>query len=294
MGAIFDSASLAELCARIQAEEAEGAADAALAPLLLLAKGDPEAPPLFLAHPAGGLGWGYRGLAQALAPDRRIYALQAPALSGGAPPVSMEALAEDYAARVMEIAPTGPIHLAGWSIGGVIVQAMAAKLAARGREVGLAALLDSYPAEVWRGRPEPTEAEALRAFVAIAGLDPTEAPPLADRAELLAYLRAKGGGAMALLPEAALEGVIRVALGANALVRGHEHRFYPGRLTHIRAALDHQDDPGLDPALWLAHAAELEPLEAPFLHPQLVSPAAVAVIAPLLAERLKAFDKESV
>ena len=294
VGAIFDSASLAELCARIQAEEAEGAADAALAPLLLLAKGDPEAPPLFLAHPAGGLGWGYRGLAQALAPDRRIYALQAPALSGGAPPVSMEALAEDYAARVMEIAPTGPIHLAGWSIGGVIVQAMAAKLAARGREVGLAALLDSYPAEVWRGRPEPTEAEALRAFVAIAGLDPTEAPPLADRAELLAYLRAKGGGAMALLPEAALEGVIRVALGANALVRGHEHRFYPGRLTHIRAALDHQDDPGLDPALWLAHAAELEPLEAPFLHPQLVSPAAVAVIAPLLAERLKAFDKESV
>lgn len=291
VGAIFDSASLAEIAARVAA--AEGPAEG-LEPLLLLAKGDPEAAPLFLAHPAGGLGWGYRALAKALAPARSVYALQAPSLSGGAPFASLDALAEDYAARVDAAWPKGPIHLAGWSIGGVIVQAMAAKLAARGREVGLAALLDSYPAEIWRGRPEPSEAEALRAFVAIAGLDPTEAPPLKDRAELLAYLREKGGGPMTLLPSEVLEGVIKVALGANALVRGHEHKAFPGELTHIRAALDHQNDPGLQAALWRPHCAELETLEAPFLHPQLVSPAAVAVIAPMLAERLSVFDQEKV
>ncbi|WP_018632567.1 non-ribosomal peptide synthetase [Neomegalonema perideroedes] len=291
VGAIFDSASLAEIAARVLA--AEGPAEG-LEPLLLLAKGDPEAPPIFLAHPAGGLGWGYRALAKALAPARSVYALQAPSLTGAAPFASLDALAEDYAARVAEAVPQGPIHLAGWSVGGVIVQAMAAKLAERGREVGLAALLDSYPAEVWRGRPEPSEAEALRAFVAIAGLDPTEAPPLANRAELLAYLREKGGGPMTLLPPEVLEGVVKVALGANALVRGHEHRPFPGRLTHIRAGLDHQKDPGLQADLWLAHCAALEKLEAPFLHPQLVSPAAVAVIAPLLAERLAQFDQETV
>ena len=46
-----------------------------------------------------------------------------------------------------------------------------------------------------------------------------------------------------------------------------------------RAGLDHKTRPQLVPQLWNAHATTLDVIEVPFLHPQLTSPAAVALIA---------------
>ncbi len=289
LGTLFEHPDLATLAAKID----EKAALDGLAPLLTLTHGPKARPPLFLIHPAGGISWGYRTLARALSPQRTVVGVQAPMLAADAPlPSGIESLAADYAARIMAAAPSGLVHLGGWSVGGILAQAVAIELTARGREVGLVALFDSYPADCWRHEPEPTEAMALRALLAIAGHDPDAHPELAGRAEILAFLR-RGGSTLGNLPAEALDGVIRTVLETNRLVRRHRHRRFPGTLAHVRAALDHKARPELQASLWQPYAARLALLEVPFLHSELTGAAASAAIAPLLDAEMAAFERRA-
>ena len=284
LATLFETPDIRGLAARI---DSEAWADDGLRPLIVLARAQEARAPLFMVHPAGGLSWGYRTLAASLSPERTVYGLQSPALDLTAPaPSSIAALAVDYARRMVEAEPHGPYHLAGWSVGGVIAQEVAVALQDMGREVGLLALLDAYPADCWRAEPEPTQAQALRALLAIAGHDPDAHPDLTTRAAITAFLRA-GGSPLGTLPPAALDGVVRVVLDNNRLVRGHHHRKFRGTLTHIRAALDHADKPQLVAQTWAPYAERLDCLSVPFLHPQLTGPAAAAMIAPLLGERME-------
>ena len=288
LGTLFAHPTLDLLAAKID----EKAAVDGLAPLLTLAHGPDSRPPLFLIHPAGGICWGYRTLARALAPKRTVHGVQAPMLDPDQPtPPSIEALARDYAARIAAAAPEGVLHLGGWSVGGLLAQAVAAELANMGRSVGLVALLDSYPADCWRDEAEPTEAMALRALLAIAGHDPDRLPQLQQRDEILAYLR-QGGSALGNLPPPALAGVVRTVLETNRLVRRHHHRPYPGALAQVRAALDHRDRPALRPDLWAPYGARLDLLDVPFLHAQLTGAEASAAIAPFLAARMAAYEDD--
>lgn len=289
LGALFDRPRVAELAAQIDAEALDF--DNGLGVLIRLAEGDPTLPPLFLIHPAGGLSWGYRTLARALSPRRPVWGVQSPALDPkNALPDGIDALASVYVDHILALGTTGPVHIAGWSVGGVIAQAAAVELERRGVEVGLMAMLDSYPAECWRAEPEPDPVDALRALLAIAGYDPTQYPELRSRAAILAFLKA-GDSALGGLPEAALDGVIRVVLDTNRLVRKHHHQPFGGRATHVRAALDHKER-DLTPGLWRPYAAELDVVEVPFLHPQLTGPAATAQIAPALDVRMTAAEEK--
>ncbi|WP_374405804.1 amino acid adenylation domain-containing protein [Pelagerythrobacter sp.] len=289
-GALFETPDIAGLAARIAAGPA--IRDEGLAPLVTFARGDDnDLPPLFLIHPAGGIGWGYRTLASALSPRRTVHALQSPALDLANPlPDSIEALAADYAARIVEAHPRGPCHIGGWSVGGLIAQAVAAELEAQAREVGLVALLDAYPAECWRAEPQPTEAEALRALLAIAGYDPEGYPQLDTRTKVLAFLRA-GDSALGNLPDAVQDGVIRTVLDTNRLVRAHYHRPFGGTLTHIRADADHAARPDLQADLWRPHCGALDAIGVPFLHPELPGAQASALIAPALSQRMLAHER---
>lgn len=288
LGALFDHPRVAELAALIDAEGQD--IDNGLGPLIRLAEGDPSLPPLFLIHPAGGLAWGYRTLARSLSLRRTVWGVQSPALDPANPlPDSIAALGALYAERILEAGASGPIHLAGWSVGGIIAQAAAVGLEARGHAVGLMAMLDSYPADCWRAEPEPDEIDALRSLLAIAGYDPEAHPDLRSRAAIIDFLKA-GDSALGNLPEAALDGVVRVVLDTNRLVRQHHHQAFGGITTHVRAGLDHQGKP-LKPELWLAYAAELDVFEVPFLHPQLTGPAASALIGPALSARMSAAEE---
>ncbi|MBS9475920.1 non-ribosomal peptide synthetase [Ancylobacter radicis] len=288
LGALFAQPSV-EGFARLIDAEGQGE-DSGLDPLITLVAGDPALPPLFAIHPAGGISWCYGRLARALAPRRTVYGLQAPALApDGAVPSSLEALAADYVARIRAISPEGPYHLLGWSVGGIIAQAMAVRLRDLGCEVGLVVMLDSYPCDVWRGEPDPGEDGALKALIAIAGHDPDRLPALAlTRASVLAFLRASDSP-LGRLPDAALDGVVRVVAGNNRLVRSHHHRRYDGTITHIRAGLDHQGR-HLSPDQWRAYAREVAVIEVPALHAHLTGPEATAHIAPTLARLLAAED----
>ena len=283
LGAVFEHPVIAALA---QLLDAGAPHSDGTAPMLLLADGDRAAAPLFLIHPAGGLSWCYRGLARAIAPSRQVWGMQHPGLDPMAPmPDSLAALARDYAARVARQVPTGRLHLAGWSVGGILAQAVAEELRRAGREIGLVALLDSYPAEAWRSEPEPDPVAALRALLAIAGHDPEAHRDLDTRAKVGAFLK-QGDSALGALPGTVLDGVVRTVTTTNHYVRDHYHCRYDGALTHIRAGLDHRDR-DLTAAMWAPHAARVEALEVPFLHAGMVSEPASALIAPMLLARMR-------
>ncbi len=73
--------------------------------------------PLFFVHPGIGLSWGYAEFVKHLELDQPVYGLQLTSLSGGPSFDSLTELADDYANRIAAVASTGPIHLAGWSLG---------------------------------------------------------------------------------------------------------------------------------------------------------------------------------
>ncbi len=290
LGALFAQPTVGALAAGVDA--AEIGADHGLAPLLKLAAGDAARAPVFFVHPAGGICWGYRHLARTLAPRREVYGLQAPALDPRiAVPKSIDALAAEYVERLTTVRPHGPYHLAGWSVGGIIAQAMAVRLQRLGHDVGLLAVLDAYPSDCWRAAPDPDAGAALRALLAIAGHDPEQHPELVTRDAIVDFLR-RGGSPLGSLPEPTLNGVIRVVSDTNRLVRAHYHACYDGTLTHVRAALSHADG-DLMPEHWTPYVGALEIIDVPFVHGELTGAAATAQIGPALAARLDALDAEA-
>jgi enterobactin synthetase component F len=289
LGAVFATPTVAGLAARLDAPQQE--ADHGLAPMIALARGEPGRAPLFVIHPAGGIAWNYRALARALQPARDVHGLQSPVLDPEQPlPHSIDALAADYATRIVAQQPDGPVHLLGWSVGGIIAQAIAVHLQAQRREVGALVLLDAYPSECWRAEPEPDPVAALRALLAIAGHDPEAHPDLDSRERIVAFLR-RGGSALGNLPDPVLDGVVRAVTGTNRLIRDHHHRRYDGALVHVRAANDHAQRPQLQSLLWQAHASRVEALPLPFLHAELTGRDAVAQLAPWLSARLQQWDR---
>ncbi len=291
LGALFAQPTVAALALRIA--EPPALADHALGPMIALAATDAAEPtPLFALHPAGGIAWNYRTLARALQPARPVYGLQSPALDARQPmPSSIEAMANDYVQRVVALQPKGPVHLLGWSVGGILAQAMAVRLHEIGREVGELVLLDAYPSECWRAEPEPDPIAALRALLAIAGHDPDAHPELDSRERILAFLR-HGGSALGSLPDVVLDGVVRAVTGTNRLIREHTHQPFDGTLVHVRAGRDHQARPQLQSALWRAHARKVQALELPFMHAELTGRDAVAQLAPWLSTRLRKWDEQ--
>ena len=281
LGALFEHPTVARLAALLDAANLPPGDDG-LGPLIRLARGEAGRPPLVVVHPAGGIAWCYGRLARALAPETATLGLQAPSLAAEVPPpASLEALAAGYVDRLLAAGLSGPFHLAGWSVGGIIAQAMAVRLRELGHAVGVLALLDAYPADAWRAEPEPDAAAVYRALLAIAGHDPAAHPELPLRRDAVMEFLRRGGTPLGRLPEAALDGVIRVVEGNNRLVRGHRHRRYDGTLTHFRAARDHAGRP-LSPALWAPYAAAVEVIDMPALHGEMVGEAATARIAPAL------------
>jgi len=288
LGAVFATPTVAGLAARLDAPLQD--TDHGLAPVITLARGEPGRVPLFVIHPAGGIAWNYRELGRALNPARDVHGLQSPVLDPAQPlPAGIDALAADYAARILALHPQGPVHLLGWSVGGIIAQAIAVQLQAMQREVGALVLLDAYPSECWRAEPEPDPVAALRALLAIAGYDPEGHPELDSRERIVAFLR-RGDSALGNLPGHVLDGVVRAVTGTNRLIREHHHRHFHGTLVHVRAGNDHAQRPQLQSALWQAHASRVEALPLPFLHAELTGRDAVAQLAPWLSARLQHWD----
>jgi enterobactin synthetase component F len=134
-------------CARALATRVESARHGGNDGMQTLAalRAEGSRPPLFAIHPAGGLGWYYRGFLGYLDDAQPLYAVQDPYVVKGEPKAeSVEQYAGQYIATIREVQPRGPYHLLGWSIGGNIAHAMAVALQRSGEEVGSLVMLDSF------------------------------------------------------------------------------------------------------------------------------------------------------
>lgn len=207
--------------------------------------------PLFCLHPAGGLSWCYRTLAQELSSDRRLVGIQARGLTSESElPESLTELAADYLKTIRTIQPSGKINLLGWSIGGVIAHEIALQCEAEGSGASTLAMLDAFPADRWRDEAEPDAVSALRAILLIAGLDP-DAMPLEQRStrEDVVALLSQAGHPLAALSTDAFDGILRTVLHNSRLVRAHRHGVINGDVLYFRAARDHDGD-NTSPAEW--------------------------------------------
>ncbi|MCI0158114.1 amino acid adenylation domain-containing protein [Leifsonia shinshuensis] len=96
-------------------------------PLISLNEPGGFAPVVFI-HPSGGDVLCYMPLAEQWSGQRAVYALQDPELDGGRAIDRMEDLALHYRAVLRERFPATDVHLAGWSLGGLIAAEMTSQL----------------------------------------------------------------------------------------------------------------------------------------------------------------------
>jgi non-ribosomal peptide synthetase component F/thioesterase domain-containing protein/acyl carrier protein len=172
--------------------------------LVKLQEGDGSRPPFFCVHAIGGSVFSYGELARALGSAQAFYGVQSPGLEGGPLPDEVPAMAAAYLAEIETAAPAGPVLLGGWSFGGAVAFEMARQLRARGREVPLVVLLDSYAPsgeDLLAGR---SDADLLAPFLRDqAGLQ-------GRGAEWLDEIAMAGEGAvMRMLEQARMAGVLR-------------------------------------------------------------------------------------
>jgi thioesterase domain-containing protein/acyl carrier protein len=103
-------------------------------------------PPFFCVHAVGGNVLEYYDLARCLGADQPFYGLQSLGLDQRhAPQTRIEDMAAHYVEEIRRFQPAGPYFIGGRSLGGIIAYEMARQLKAAGQQVGLLALLDSYP-----------------------------------------------------------------------------------------------------------------------------------------------------
>jgi nonribosomal peptide synthetase MxcG len=275
-------AALAQMLANPDGHRAPAASDP-YGPLLCLHPGRAGSPALFCIHPAEGLSWCYMGLARHL-PHVPIYGLQSPAISGpGAP--TMAALVEDYVQRILATQAEGPYRLLGWSSGGGIAHALAVALRARGKTVTLLAMMDSYPSDIWEGKPPPTERDALEALLDVIGESAYAADgrPLSED-EIRARLRGPASS-LADADEGRREHLSQVALQSMHMYRDLRHGRFDGDLLFFRALRRPASAP--DRSTWQPYiAGDIRCIDIDSSHNTMSRPAPLAVIGSELARYL--------
>lgn len=256
-----------------------------LAPLLPIQKG--HGPALFCIHPAEGLSWCYFGLCRHL-PNVPIWGLQSRGMTD-APPLSFDAMVTDYLALIQKAQPHGPYRLLGWSSGGGIAHALACRLQAAGETVNLLAFMDSYPADIWEGKPLPTEGDALEALLDVIGANAWDAQGQRLPDDAMRALLRQAGGSLASLDESIRERMVDSAVHGMRLYRSAQHRVFDGPVLYFRAAIRPVGAPS--PESWAPYLTQrLDMVDIDSNHNNMSQPTPMATIGqtlkPVLTQHL--------
>ena len=236
-------------------------------PLVLLSAGD-RAPPVFMAHSLSGIVSELVPLARHLRSRHPVYGLQA---SGDAID-RIEHIAQNFGEAIEALQPAGPCLLIGSSLGGLIMFQVARRLAQRGREIGLLALLDTYPdRRFWSSRVYMRWwVRRLKHHVPVLSeLRPIELIP--RLCQLCAAFIKHLGTYLGLglpprhVPETAEPALHRLREGLLTAEARYRPQFYPGKLTFVRAetVLNMPDDPI---GVWGPLSKEIEVINVPGTH----------------------------
>ncbi|MFF2395146.1 amino acid adenylation domain-containing protein [Nocardia sp. NPDC058114] len=287
VAAFFADPTVAGLATRISDGPA-GAADleAALAVVLPIARRGTR-PPLICVHPVSGLAWAYASLVPHLPEDQPVVGIQSPALSDPEfRPASAEELVDRYLAEIRGVQPHGPYQLLGWSLGGVLAQAVATRLQAEGETVASLTMLDSLP-----GAALADFATELRHVLTELGIPerqlPSQLTELGDEAlESLHTTLA----ADTPISRAQFVGMYRGALRSVALLTELEPARFDGDLTYF-TALRTPQKLGDGASRWRPFVSGIiadHPVEA--THQEMLSAVAVATSGPAIAQVVAGAD----
>ncbi|MFI6374276.1 amino acid adenylation domain-containing protein [Streptomyces sp. NPDC050546] len=254
------------------------------------ASGDPLLPlrrrgarePLFCVHPVSGMSWGFAGLSRHLDADRPVYGLQSRGLlTGRGLATGFDDLVADYAARIRHVQPHGPYHLLGWSMGGLVAHALGTAFQEAGEEVGLLALLDSYPEQRGARKRVPDDRQAaLRNLLTVLGRDvPSTRLSEAD------FLRlARGVPDMAAtLTDTELLALVRVTTNNRRLITEFAPRPYRGDVLFFTAAQD-PDASRYSHRSWQPYVTgRIDNHDVPCTHAAMTRPEPLALVGPITA-----------
>ena len=102
-------------------------------------------PPLFCMHAAGANVLFYRDLSRHLGLDQPVYGIQAREMENTHTYLNrVEDMAAHYLVEILTFQPQGPYYLCGSSFGGLVAYEVAQQLKAKGNEIALLALFDTY------------------------------------------------------------------------------------------------------------------------------------------------------
>lgn len=196
--------------------------------------------------------------------------------------VALLQLAREQLARIRTLVGDGAFHVAGWSLGGMAAQQVAALARSEGQQVGMVLALDAYPSDQWAHLEAPDEAEALRGILRMGGVEPLLAADVEPTREVVADLLREGGSAIAALPEEMLAGCITSVIGSAAIVRDSHHQPLPGDL-HLVVATAPRAETWLAPYGWKQHVeGDVTVHEIPVTHGELLRRPAVDEVGALI------------
>ncbi len=301
LGSIFEAPTIAELASMIERLSCEHSNPLGI--VLPLRKVVAQAHrPLFCIHPIAGISLAFIGLLRHLDPRVPVYGLQSRGLCDGTGlPGSIEEMAADYLDQILRIQPEGPYRLIGRSLGGLIGHSIAVQMQARGLQVELLAMIDSY---LFTGgeRARPVrEADEVRAVMKFLDMkaDAGETPATMD--ELAKVLvRDYSGRSIPVAQEIMkknpqfIHHVFAVMLNNMKLAR----QFVPGRLdldlVYFEATEgDLQELLGHSPSAWQQFVGgRIEVHELACDHEAVLDPIPAARIGSVLQTLLSAADAQ--
>ena len=263
--------------------------------LVILREGAHERP-LFIAHSMSGTLLELWALVREMDCHCAVYGIQGRGLREGEVPNSrVEDMAADYIEQIRSVQPHGPYALAGFSMGGLIAFEIAQQLLQLGETVELVALLDTQLDEqcltlqdwlLHQRRRVDLELCEIRARSGRqrVGYIRLKAGHFADRLRVVSGKTPKRSS----VDEHQLRGVLslsprqrRIILALRVAMAAYRPKKYPGRVTFFHAAIPnpHWADPL---RVWKGVCRELEVVEVPAGHSDLILPPSVSHVAETL------------
>ena len=273
VGQIMVASSVEKLAALLSSEA--DSQRAGFEPVLPLRRGD--GPTLFCFHPASGFAWQFSILQRYLDARWSLMGIQSPDVHGPLnESATLDEVCEAHLHTLRRVQPHGPYYFIGYSLGGTLAQAIAARLEAAGETVAFLGLLDTWP-------PETQNWDEKRG---VNVLDPRVLEEVnRERERFIAAQRQQAGVEM----EAMFDAIeANYASSVRLLATARSARFN-GRATLFLATQTLL--PGQDARrAWAPWTAELEIRPVACAHVDIISPAMFEQIGPQLQQILAGFD----